>query len=68
MKRAALFLAPLVVALANVTASARPLVIHVQQLRTGTGETVPNARVVIESGRITAVGSAGTVRLPGGAR
>lgn len=68
MKRAALFFALLVVALANVTASAQPLVIHVQQLRTGTGETVPNARVVIESGRITAVGSAGTVRLPAGAR
>jgi imidazolonepropionase-like amidohydrolase len=49
-------------------ASADALVVHVEQLMTGTGTTLHNAHVVIENGRFTSVRAAGEVALPADAR
>ena len=50
------------------TAGGEVLVVHVEQLRTGTGTTIRNAHVVIEDGRIRALGVADEVAIPAGAR
>ncbi|MGM0631557.1 MAG: amidohydrolase family protein [Pseudomonadota bacterium] len=46
--------------------AAGDLVIRADQLMTGTGETLVDGVVVIEDGRISAVGPAGSVRIPDG--
>ena len=60
-------LAGLLVLVAGI-AAAEPLVVHVEHLHSGSGRVVPNAHIVIEGGRFTSVGSAGTAALPEGAR
>lgn len=50
------------------TATSEVLVVHVEQLRTGTGTTLRNAHVVVEDGRIRAVGVADEIAIPSGAR
>ena len=45
-------------------AAASDLAVRAGRLMTGTGETIPDGVVVIEDGRIRAVGPARTVRIP----
>ena len=48
-------------------ASAETLVVEVDQLLTGTGVMIPNARVVLRDGRVHSLGPAGEVAVPSGA-
>ena len=59
-------LAGLLLALLPFTASASDLAVRAGHLMTGTGETIEDGVVVIEDGRITAVGPARSVRIPRG--
>lgn len=60
-------LAAVLVALASV-AGAQPLVVKAGRVYTVSGEVIANGAVVIDGGKITAVGKAGVVPVPKGAR
>ena len=48
------------------TAYAADLVVDVEQLHTGSGDTIRDARILVAEGRITAVGPANRIRVPNG--